>query len=259
MDSFGRRPKKGDEDYIKRPENAFILFRRKCCEDRAAAAAQTSSSNKASSSTNNIARSSAETSVGDRRQRQADLSKTISAQWKSLSVEEKKYWEDLAREKRKGHEAMYPHYVYHPQRKRVESSLRRIQERRAKYRQHRSEGLYATRAYKIGELIRTEKLLMIVPQHTTVPTATQAPNRACEESVTNSSGEYENTITDSHETMTSESKERFIALWNCRRKQTGSVIATLQSNGYIPSGLDDMGELFVLLAGYSLANNRLAQ
>ncbi|KAH9991886.1 hypothetical protein BJV77DRAFT_906672, partial [Russula vinacea] len=29
-----RRPKKGDEDYIKRPENAFILFRRKCCEDR---------------------------------------------------------------------------------------------------------------------------------------------------------------------------------------------------------------------------------
>ncbi|THV03648.1 hypothetical protein K435DRAFT_583561, partial [Dendrothele bispora CBS 962.96] len=29
-----RRPKKGDENYIKRPENAFILFRRKCCEDR---------------------------------------------------------------------------------------------------------------------------------------------------------------------------------------------------------------------------------
>ena len=29
-----RRPKRGDEDYIKRPENSFILFRRKCCEDR---------------------------------------------------------------------------------------------------------------------------------------------------------------------------------------------------------------------------------
>ncbi len=33
-----RRPRKGDSDYIKRPENAFILFRRKCCEDRQAAA-----------------------------------------------------------------------------------------------------------------------------------------------------------------------------------------------------------------------------
>ncbi|KAF9052016.1 hypothetical protein BJ165DRAFT_1331675, partial [Panaeolus papilionaceus] len=35
-DLVERRPKKGDEDYIKRPENAFILFRRKCCEDRQA-------------------------------------------------------------------------------------------------------------------------------------------------------------------------------------------------------------------------------
>ena len=32
-----RRPKKGDDDYIKRPENAFILFRRKKCEERQAA------------------------------------------------------------------------------------------------------------------------------------------------------------------------------------------------------------------------------
>ena len=33
-DPVERRPRKGDEDYIKRPENAFILFRRKCCEER---------------------------------------------------------------------------------------------------------------------------------------------------------------------------------------------------------------------------------
>ena len=26
-----RRPKRGDEDYVKRAENAFILFRRECC------------------------------------------------------------------------------------------------------------------------------------------------------------------------------------------------------------------------------------
>jgi hypothetical protein len=68
-----RRPKKGDEDYIKRPENAFILFRRKCCEDR------------------NLALGAGDAGEGDgsapptKKQRQADLSKTISQQWKSLS------------------------------------------------------------------------------------------------------------------------------------------------------------------------------
>jgi hypothetical protein len=32
--STERRPKKGDADYVKRPENAFILFRRAACEER---------------------------------------------------------------------------------------------------------------------------------------------------------------------------------------------------------------------------------
>ena len=83
-----RRPKKGDEDYIKRPENAFILFRRKCCEDR------------------NLAQGAGDASERDgsapptKKQRQADLSKTISQQWKSLSPEERQYWEDLAKEKK---------------------------------------------------------------------------------------------------------------------------------------------------------------
>ncbi|EIW54712.1 uncharacterized protein TRAVEDRAFT_66303 [Trametes versicolor FP-101664 SS1] len=94
-----RRPKKGDEDYIKRPENAFILFRRKCCEDRQAAREEEES-----------------TSGPVKKQRQADLSKTISQQWKSLPAEERQYWEDLAKEKKKEHEAMYPNYVYRPQR-----------------------------------------------------------------------------------------------------------------------------------------------
>ena len=95
-----RRPKKGDEDYIKRPENAFILFRRKCCEDR-----------------QNAAEEAANMADGpQKKQRQADLSKTISQQWKSLSAEERAYWENLAKEKKKEHEAMYPNYVYRPQR-----------------------------------------------------------------------------------------------------------------------------------------------
>jgi hypothetical protein len=91
-----RRPKKGDEDYIKRPENAFILFRRKCCEDRLQE------------------ETASDTPV--KKQRQADLSKTISQQWKSLSPEERQYWEHMAKEKKKEHEQMYPNYVYRPQR-----------------------------------------------------------------------------------------------------------------------------------------------
>ncbi|PPQ70211.1 hypothetical protein CVT26_014468 [Gymnopilus dilepis] len=99
-DVVERRPKKGDEDYIKRPENAFILFRRKCCEDRQ------QSQEEAAASAEGPAK----------KQRQADLSKTISQQWKSLSAEERKYWEDLAKNKKAEHEKMYPNYVYRPQR-----------------------------------------------------------------------------------------------------------------------------------------------
>ena len=95
-----RRPKKGDDDYIKRPENAFILFRRKCCEDRQQAQDEGDES--------------APQPV--KKQRQADLSKTISQQWKALPAEERQYWEDLAKEKKKEHEQMYPNYVYRPQR-----------------------------------------------------------------------------------------------------------------------------------------------
>lgn len=99
-----RRPKKGDEDYIKRPENAFILFRRKCCEDRQLALDEATSS------------VDEPVTAPVKRQRQADLSKQISQQWKSLPAEERAYWEDLAKEKKKEHEAMYPNYVYRPQR-----------------------------------------------------------------------------------------------------------------------------------------------
>ena len=87
-----RQPKRGDEDCIKRPENAFILFRHECClrknEAEAAAAAE-----------------------GDpvaQRQRHADLSEIISQQWHSLSAEERKYWDDLAKQRKKEHEETHP-------------------------------------------------------------------------------------------------------------------------------------------------------
>lgn len=107
-----RRPKKGDEDYVKRPENAFILFRRKCCEERAAEEAEGAA----------------------RKQRQADLSKTISQQWKGLSAEERQYWERLAKEKKKEHERLYPDYVYRPQRQRdKDGKVKKNKKRRGEY------------------------------------------------------------------------------------------------------------------------------
>ncbi|KAJ4472939.1 hypothetical protein J3R30DRAFT_3684848 [Lentinula aciculospora] len=109
-----RRPKKGDEDYIKRPENAFILFRRKCCEEHQAAEDDTASSRLT------------------KKQRQADLSKTISHQWKSLTLDERKYWENLAKEKKKEHAQMYPGYVYRPQRVRDKDGKARNKKRKPK-------------------------------------------------------------------------------------------------------------------------------
>ena len=52
---------------------------------------------------------------GDRvvqRQHQADLSKTISQQWRLLSAEEREYWDDLARQRKKEHKEMYSQDVY---------------------------------------------------------------------------------------------------------------------------------------------------
>ncbi|KAJ7467717.1 hypothetical protein FB451DRAFT_396326 [Mycena latifolia] len=121
-----RRPKKGDDDYVKRPENAFILFRRKCCEERALSSssslpAPSSSSANAASAPPSLAAGpssadSASLAQPGKKQRQADLSKTISAQWKALSPGERAYWEELAREKKREHEAAHPGYVYRPQR-----------------------------------------------------------------------------------------------------------------------------------------------
>ncbi|KAF9055126.1 hypothetical protein BDZ89DRAFT_7072 [Hymenopellis radicata] len=91
---FRPRTKKGDDGHIKRPENAFILFRRDMCRRINAAKAE-----------------------GAKPNREADLSKTISEQWRTLPEEEKKKWKDLAEQKKQEHKAEFPHYKYRPQRK----------------------------------------------------------------------------------------------------------------------------------------------
>ena len=90
-----RRPKKGDHNYVKQTENASILFRRKCHEYRRKVQVKW---------VNNPGK----------KHRQANLSKAIGQQWKSLTSEECHYWQELAKEKKKEHEEKYPDYVYRP-------------------------------------------------------------------------------------------------------------------------------------------------
>ena len=86
----------GQERVTRTLENAFILFCHKCCKDWQATLEEALSPSE--------------------KQHQADLSKTISQQWKSLSAHEQQYWEQLAKEKKKEHELKYSNYVYRPQR-----------------------------------------------------------------------------------------------------------------------------------------------
>ena len=68
------RPEKGDENgYIKRPEDAFILFLCRCCKDGQQEEGASDSPIK--------------------KQYHADVSKAISQQWKGMSLEEMQYWE----------------------------------------------------------------------------------------------------------------------------------------------------------------------
>ncbi|KAJ6562061.1 hypothetical protein B0H19DRAFT_92332 [Mycena capillaripes] len=105
-----RRPKKGDDDYVKRPENAFILFRRQCCEDLALSLSTSSSAPSPTPS------GSTSAPPAPKKPRQADLSRTISQRWKALSPEERSHWDDLAKEKKRQHEMLHPNYVYRPRR-----------------------------------------------------------------------------------------------------------------------------------------------
>ncbi|KAK7006517.1 hypothetical protein R3P38DRAFT_3601056, partial [Favolaschia claudopus] len=104
-------------NYIKRPENAFVLFRRKCCEDRVLSSSAPSSTFDGPISVDSPSLATNATAPGKvKKQRQADLSKTISQQWKALPSEERAKWEALAKEKKTEHEALHPGYVYRPQR-----------------------------------------------------------------------------------------------------------------------------------------------
>ncbi|KAJ7203516.1 hypothetical protein GGX14DRAFT_461399 [Mycena pura] len=86
--SNSSQPKRGDADYVRRPPNAFMLFRSWYCANKA----------------------------GGKKERQVDLNQTVSQLWKALSPEERKAWGDRADKKKEEHRAQYPNYKYRPQR-----------------------------------------------------------------------------------------------------------------------------------------------
>jgi hypothetical protein len=95
-------PRKGDPAYIPRPENAFILFRKDAVQKiRLANAEPPPSAGKCEKG---------------KRQRQADMSKSISQMWKALSREERAVWEEKAAKIKREHESKHPEYRYQPSR-----------------------------------------------------------------------------------------------------------------------------------------------
>ncbi|KAE9408438.1 hypothetical protein BT96DRAFT_970731 [Gymnopus androsaceus JB14] len=116
-----RRPKKGDENYIKRPENAFILFRRKCCE-----------------------------SVR-RRRKNPQLTPAVEI---VDAAKKRKYWDELAKEKKKEHEKMYPGYVYRPS--------QRVRDKDGKTRNCKRSELETKMMSEIGTPMDPESVLFVI-------------------------------------------------------------------------------------------------
>ncbi|KZS96415.1 hypothetical protein SISNIDRAFT_401826, partial [Sistotremastrum niveocremeum HHB9708] len=84
-----------------RPENAFILFRKDAVAKMRAAQSLASPD-------------SEDGRVKGKKQRQADMSKSISKMWKELPPDERGRWEEMAAKIKREHEAKHPDYRYQP-------------------------------------------------------------------------------------------------------------------------------------------------
>ncbi|CAK5277000.1 unnamed protein product [Mycena citricolor] len=144
-----RRPKRGDDDYIKRPENSWMLFRRKTLESYAADKGKLLASHPSNKSSG---------AGGSGKPRQADLSKMISAKWRALGPEERAEWDELAKQRKREHELRYPDYVFRPQRAARPNSNRARDEGGA-----RSGGAGGRKQHQRRDVEKPQVLEFVVP------------------------------------------------------------------------------------------------
>ncbi|KAJ6486742.1 hypothetical protein C8R45DRAFT_869352, partial [Mycena sanguinolenta] len=97
-----RRPNRGGDDYVKRFENAFSLFRRNYCKS----VAPVKDAGEGGHAGGN--------GIAEKRRPAYYSIKTVIEQWNALPPEERAKWEGLAREKKREHEALHGGYVYRP-------------------------------------------------------------------------------------------------------------------------------------------------
>ncbi|BGP13007.1 hypothetical protein JCM10213_007997 [Rhodosporidiobolus nylandii] len=118
--------------HIKRPPNAFILFRSHCCSPEAAAAAVDPPKPEPPGTAH--ARHLAGLEINNSQH----ISVIVSQVWKGLTAEEKAYWEQKAREAKEEHQRLHPDYRYRPQQRAKESSRRRKRTGQKESLEHRN-------------------------------------------------------------------------------------------------------------------------
>lgn len=95
--------RKTPEGHVKRPPNAFILFRSHCC-------APTADPEQLHAPGTPTAQQLQDLGITDHRH----ISRIVSHLWKSLSADEKSYWEVKAKARKTEHQRLHPDYRYKP-------------------------------------------------------------------------------------------------------------------------------------------------
>ncbi|TNY18663.1 hypothetical protein DMC30DRAFT_418618 [Rhodotorula diobovata] len=101
--------------HIKRPPNAFILFRSHCCSPESADPSQPEPPGTAH------ARYLASLEINNSQH----ISMIVSQVWNSLKAEDRAYWDDKARLAKEEHKRLHPDYRYRPQQRAKETVRRR--------------------------------------------------------------------------------------------------------------------------------------
>ncbi|BGO93120.1 slightly ste11-like protein [Rhodotorula toruloides] len=107
--------RKLEPGHIKRPPNAFILFRSHCCQPDSSSSLDPSKPEPPGTA---HARHLASLEINNSQH----ISVIVSQVWKGLSAKDKSYWEDKARIAKEEHQRLHPDYKYRPQQRMRDSA-----------------------------------------------------------------------------------------------------------------------------------------